>query len=77
MDELVNQVATRTGISQDQARQAVQVVVGFIKDRLPGPVASQVDSALGGQQGRGGPSGIDLGNLGGNIGGMSGDRPGS
>lgn len=72
MDELVNQVVQRTGISEDQARQAVQVVLGFVKDRLPGPVASQVDSLVGGQgQGTSGPGGIDLGNLG-NLGGMPG-----
>jgi hypothetical protein len=66
MDELVNQVVQRTGISQDQARQAVQVVLGFVKDRLPGPVASQVDGLLGGQrQGTSSPGGIDMGNLGG------------
>jgi uncharacterized protein (DUF2267 family) len=47
MNELVKKVAERVGISEDQARKAVDVVTGFIKERLPGPVASQLDSVLG------------------------------
>jgi uncharacterized protein (DUF2267 family) len=46
MDELVQQVASRTGISQDQAREAVQMAVDFLKARLPAPIAAQVDAAL-------------------------------
>ena len=53
MDELVNQVSERVGIPHDKAVQAVQVVLGFIKDRLPSPIASQIDSALSGQAGAG------------------------
>ena len=49
MDELVNQVVQKTGISQDQANQAVQTVIGYLKNKLPGPVASQLDNVLGGQ----------------------------
>lgn len=48
MDELIDVVVQRTGLPRNQAQQAVQVVVGFLKDRLPGPVASQVDTVLGG-----------------------------
>ncbi len=57
MDELVNQVADRVGIPHDKAAQAVQVVVGYLKDKLPGPIASQIDGALGGQSGGGGVAG--------------------
>ncbi len=46
MDELVNLVVQKTGISQDQARQAVNVILGFLKDRLPAPVAAQVDGVV-------------------------------
>ncbi len=46
MDELVNLVVQKTGISQDQARQAVNVVLGFLKERLPAPVAAQVDGVV-------------------------------
>ncbi len=49
VDQLINLVTERAGISQDQAREAVQTVIGFLKDRLPGPVASQFDGVLSGQ----------------------------
>ena len=46
MDELVNLVVQKTGISQEDARKAVEVVVNALKSRLPGPIASHVDSFL-------------------------------
>lgn len=49
MDQLINQITQRTGISQAQAQQATQMVVGFLKNKLPAPVASQIDGVLSGQ----------------------------
>ena len=49
MDELVKQVVQKTGISEDQARQAVTVVINFLKERLPAPIAAQVDGVLNNQ----------------------------
>lgn len=46
MDELIKQVTERAGISDAQARTAVETVLGFIKERLPAPIAGQVDNAL-------------------------------
>lgn len=73
MDELVNQVVQKTGISQDQANQAVQTVIGFLKDRLPGPIGSQLDSVLsgasGGAGGMAGQAGQAMGGLGDMLGG--------
>jgi uncharacterized protein (DUF2267 family) len=46
MDELVQMVAQKAGISQDQARQAVTVVINFLKERLPAPIAAQVDGVI-------------------------------
>ncbi len=46
MDELVKLVVQKTGISEDQARQAVNVVLNFLKERLPAPIASQVDGVI-------------------------------
>jgi uncharacterized protein (DUF2267 family) len=60
MDELVKLVVQKTGISEDQARQAVTVVINFLKERLPAPIASQVDGLLSGQ---GGGAGGMLGGL--------------
>ena len=71
MDDLVNQVCQKTGISQDQAQQAVQTVMGFLKDRLPAPIASQLDNVLSGQGGAGGAGGI-AGQAGQALGGMFG-----
>jgi uncharacterized protein (DUF2267 family) len=48
MDQLVDVVVQRTGLPRDQAEHAVQAVIEVLKDRLPGPIASQVDSALSG-----------------------------
>ena len=51
MDELVKQITERTGISEAQARTAVDTVVGFLKQRLPEPLAGQLDSVLAGGAG--------------------------
>ena len=48
MDELVNLVVQKTGISQDDARKAVEVIVNELKTRLPGPISSHIDSFLSG-----------------------------
>ena len=46
MDELVKTVADKVGISEAQAKQAVETVLGFLKDKLPEPIAGQLDAAL-------------------------------
>ena len=46
MDELVKLVQQKTGISEEQARTAVTTVLSFLKERLPAPIAGQVDNAL-------------------------------
>ncbi len=46
MDELVKLITAKTGISPDQARQAITVVADFLKQRLPAPIAAQVDGIL-------------------------------
>lgn len=46
MEELVKLVREKTGLSEAQAEKAVDVVVDFIKKKLPAPLASQVDAAL-------------------------------
>ncbi len=49
MDELVKLVSQKTGISPDQARTAVQTVLDFLKQKLPAPVAAQIDGVLSGK----------------------------
>ena len=63
MDELTKLIAEKTGLSESQARQAAAVAIKFIKDKLPGPLAAQVDSVL-----SGGGAGDMMKNLGGLLG---------
>ena len=46
MDELVKMVSQETGLPEAQARKAAEVVVKFLKEKLPAPLASQVDNFL-------------------------------
>ena len=77
MDELIKQVVERTGISESQAQTAVTTVLGFLKNRLPEPLAGQLDGLLGGAAGAAGgvagglagTAGDVLGGLGGMLGG--------
>jgi hypothetical protein len=64
MDELIKMVTDKVGISEAQAKQAVDVVLGFLKDKLPGPVGSQIDAVLKG----------DLGSVTGALGGLFGKK---
>ena len=48
MEELVNLVVAKTGISEEQARGAITTVVNFLKEKLPAPLAGQIDGLLGG-----------------------------
>jgi hypothetical protein len=49
MKEVVDLVKQKTGIGEDQARTAVNTVVGFLKDRLPPQLSGQIDSVLEGK----------------------------
>jgi hypothetical protein len=53
MDELINRVTAKTGLSPDQAKAAVEAVVGFLKEKLPAPLASGLDSLVGRAEGSG------------------------
>jgi nucleoid DNA-binding protein len=46
MNELINIIVQKTGISQENAQKAVQVTVDFLKSKLPGPIAMQLNSFL-------------------------------
>lgn len=49
MEELVNLVSQKTGIPKDKAKAAVEVVAEFLKDKLPDPLAGQVENLLSGK----------------------------
>lgn len=65
MDELVRMVSEKTGIGEDKARVAVTTVINFLKDRLPAPIASQIDGVI---------SGKGVGDVTKGIGGMFGSK---
>ena len=46
MKELINIIVQKTGISEENAQETVQVTLGFLKTKLPAPVAGQLDSFL-------------------------------
>ena len=48
MNELTNVVMQRTGLSQEDAEKAVHAVLDVLKQKLPGPIASHLDSFLSG-----------------------------
>lgn len=43
---MIKRVADRSGISEDQARQAVQTTVSFLKERVPAPAGAAIDQAM-------------------------------
>jgi hypothetical protein len=49
MEELVKAISERTGLSETQSRQAAETAVSFIKEKLPEPIASQLDNYLSGE----------------------------
>ncbi len=67
MDELIKMVASKAGINADQAQKAIDTVVGFLKEKLPAPIAGQIDALL-----KGDVSG--LGDVAGQLGGLFGKK---
>ena len=72
MEELIKQVTERTGISEEQARTAVQTVLGYLQNNLPAGISQQLGGLLGGGGASGGVGDI-LGGLGGMLGGRKND----
>lgn len=68
MNELVQQLTTRLGLSEEQAQQAVELILNQLKQHLPAPIAGQIDGLLSGNK-----SLSDLEDIGGeNLGGLRG-----
>lgn len=68
MDELIKLVSQKTGLSEDMATTAVDTVIDFLKQKLPAPIAGQIDSVLGGAEAP------DLGSMAKGLGGLLGKR---
>ena len=54
MDELVQKLGQKTGLSPDKAREVVNVIVSHLREKLPAPLASGLDSYLSGGSTEGG-----------------------
>lgn len=67
MDELIKTVSQKTGLPQEQAKMAADAVLAFLKEKLPAPIASQIDGVLSGK-------GPDLGAAAGALGGLFGKK---
>ena len=48
MNELVNLIVKKTGIPAATAQTIVNLVVDYLKKKLPAPIASQIDGLLSG-----------------------------
>ncbi len=48
IDELVQKLSQKTGLSPEKAQEVVNVIVGHLKEKLPAPLASGLDSYLAG-----------------------------
>lgn len=72
MNEIIQRLIEKTGLPEDKAVMAVETVIGFLKERLPSPMASQIDHVMG--EGEGSSIGEKLGGLGSTLGGLFGKR---
>lgn len=52
MQELIQQIVERAGISEQSAEQAVDTVIAYVKEHAPAPVAAQLENYLSGESGQ-------------------------
>jgi hypothetical protein len=46
MDELVQELSQKTGLSQDKSQEVINVVMSHLKARLPAPLGNGLDSLM-------------------------------
>ncbi len=59
MEDIIRIVSEKTGLPAEKAKAAADSVITYLKDKLPGPVASQIDNIIKG--GRTGSEGLSSG----------------
>ena len=69
LEELIKLVSQKAGLSEEKAKKAVETVIGYLKDKLPAPIADQIDGVL-----SGGGMPKDLGDLTKGLGGILGKK---
>lgn len=46
MQQLIDQIAQNANLTPEQATRAAETAIAFMKDRLPAPLASQLEALL-------------------------------
>ena len=46
MDELVKLIVKKTGLPEATAKTVVELVISYLKKKLPGPIGGQIDAVL-------------------------------
>ncbi|HEX8514625.1 MAG TPA: hypothetical protein VF868_00395 [Bacteroidia bacterium] len=72
MDQLIKMVTEKAGISEAQAKTAVESVVSFLKDKMPAGIGSQVETFV-----KGSGSGGSSNSLGSAVSGIAGKLKGT
>lgn len=73
-NEIVRMVSQKTGLDEAKAKQAVDAVASFLRNKLPAPIASQVDKVLA-SNGEGASKGMSgAGEVAKKVGGMFGGK---
>ena len=68
MEELIKRVSEQAGITEEQARTAVNTVADFLKERVPAPYNNYIDKFMSGEGGGG------FGGFAGGLGGLFGGK---
>ena len=50
MQELIKQVSTGAGLTEEQAKKSIEIVAAYIKERLPESFRSQIDHLVNGDK---------------------------
>ena len=50
MQELIDKVTAAAGISEEQAKKAIETVAAYVKDRIPESFRSQIDHLVNGEK---------------------------
>jgi hypothetical protein len=74
MEELIKQVSERSGITEAQARKAIDTVMGYLRNNLPASVSGTVDNLIGDGANVGGELADTAQNVLGGIGNMLGKK---
>jgi hypothetical protein len=69
--QLIEQISQRAGIPAEKAQAAADTVISYLKEHLPGPVASQLDNAMSDEDSGGGSG---MAGAAGKLGGMFGKK---